>query len=536
MATENGSPISLNSRFLIVNPENGGVLDLLKFWAFNNQESGAKFLESAHDGVIQEGLLVDNTTDHRWVIIVSIIVRKIITVFGKPMEWTGYLVEFILNLLSLNGNFLGLLYNIFHGNVAIPQRDSETFISAIGHLDGRIDLYQSEMLLKETIQPEFWKKILQVGAGSQVLMDLCILASKLAYENANVVRNVVNLHWKMHFVDFYNCWNDYQKEMSTQVFILCNKEKDADLILISFRGTEPFDADDWSTDFDYSWYEIPELGKVHMGFLEALGLGNRMNTSTFREQLQGNNIWSNDFNARHGLDKPSESDKPSGTDENIVPTMGEMTAYYAVRSKLKSLLEEHKNAKFVVTGHSLGGALAILFPTVLVLHKELEVMGRMLGVYTYGQPRVGNEQIGKFMEAHLEHPIPKYFRVVYCNDLVPRLPYDNKTFLYKHFGICLYYNSLYIEQKVEEEPNRNYFGWRYLIPDYLNAIWELFRSFIIGYLYGPEYKESLESILLRIVGLAIPGLSAHSPVDYVNSVRLGRMSSVENGPYPTGQY
>lgn len=82
----------------------------------------------------------------------------------------------------------------------IPQRDSETFISAIGHLDGHIDLFKSEMMLKNTIEPDFWKKILQFGGGSQVLMDLCIIASKLAYENANVVRNVVNLHWKVGFV------------------------------------------------------------------------------------------------------------------------------------------------------------------------------------------------------------------------------------------------------------------------------------------------------------------------------------------------
>lgn len=43
----------------------------------------------------------------------------------------------------------------------------------------------------------------------------------------------------------------------------------------------------------------------------------------------------------------------------------------------------------------------------------------------------------------------------------------------------------------------------------------------MGYLYGPEYKEGWESILLKIVGLVQPGLSAHSPVDYVNCMRLG---------------
>ncbi|KAL8537864.1 hypothetical protein ACS0TY_012843 [Phlomoides rotata] len=464
--------------FLIVRAE-CGILDLLKFLVLNDEESGSKFLQS-FNGVV--GGLLGEGGDHRWVIVVSIIARKIIKVLGKPMEWIGYLLEFLLNLLSLNGNFLGLLCNFLKGSVVMPKRGSESFISAIGHLDGRLQLYN------DFLNDKTW----QVEMGNRGLMDLCMMASKLAYENDKVVRNVVQLYWKMHFVAFYNCWNEYQKEGSTQVFIMCDKPKDARLIVVSFRGTEPFDADDWITDFDYSWYEIPKLGKVHMGFLEALGLGNRANTSSFRNHL------------------------------HVKSEVGEMTtAYYAVRSEVNKLLKEHKNAKFVITGHSLGGALAILFPTVLLLHEEEEMLQRMLGVYTYGQPRVGNRELGRYMESHLEH---RYFRVVYCNDLVPRLPYDNKTFLYKHFGICLYYDSLYIEQKVDEEPNRNYFGFWYLIPEYVNAVWELVRSLTMGYTYGNDYKESWESFALRMVGLAIPGLSAHSPVDYVNSIRLGRRS------------
>lgn len=243
--------------------------------------------------------------------------------------------------------------------------------------------------------------------------------------------------------------------------MLCDKPKDANLILISFRGTEPFDADDWSTDFDYSWYEVPKLGKVHMGFLEALGLGNRTNAVTFYNQLIEMQKEFTPANCVDVSQRSSEGSKASSS--NIVshmkqgggdrhskkivpPDMGEKSAYYAVRRKLKSLLEEHKNAKFVVTGHSLGGALAILFPSVLVLHEEMELMQRLLGVYTFGQPRVGNRKLGRYMEAHLNSMVPKYFRVVYCNDLVPRLPYDDKTFLYKHFGVCLYYDSQFNEQ------------------------------------------------------------------------------------------
>nr|GEW31766.1 putative alpha/beta-Hydrolases superfamily protein [Tanacetum cinerariifolium] len=147
-------------------------------------------------------------------------------------------------------------------------------------------------------------------------------ASKLAYENATVIKNVINLHWKMHFVDFYNCWNEYQKERSTQVFIFCDKPKDANLIVVSFRGTEPFDADDWITDFDYSWYEIPNLGKVHMGFLEAMGLGNRSNTSSFQEVIQVTNT---NVQSSNGFD---EKDKTT-----LFPEMVKMSAYFSVREK-----------------------------------------------------------------------------------------------------------------------------------------------------------------------------------------------------------
>lgn len=231
------------------------------------------------------------------------------------------------------------------------------------------------------------------------------------------------------------CVAEYQKERSTQVFIFCDKPKDANLIVVSFRGTEPFDADDWITDFDYSWYQIPNFGKVHMGFLEAMGLGNRSKTSSFQELIQ---VTKSNVQSSNGFD---DKDK-----KTLFPEMVKMSAYFAVREKLKSLLDEHTNARFIVTGHSLGGALAILFPTVLVLHEEEELLQRLLAVHTFGQPRVGNRKLGRYIESKLQEPNPRYFRVVYCNDLVPRLPYDNKTFLYKHFGVCLYYDSLFVQQ------------------------------------------------------------------------------------------
>lgn len=108
--------------YLIIRPEKGGIGDLYRYLVRADIGSGLKFLEGS-----DEGLVGSVAADHRWVILVSIIARKIIAFLAKPMEWTGYAVEFFLNLLSLNGNLFGLLYNLLHGNlidIVIPYRVS----------------------------------------------------------------------------------------------------------------------------------------------------------------------------------------------------------------------------------------------------------------------------------------------------------------------------------------------------------------------------------------------------------------------------
>ncbi|GLJ29407.1 hypothetical protein SUGI_0579740 [Cryptomeria japonica] len=89
--------------------------------------------------------------------------------------------------------------------------------------------------------------------------------------------------------------------------------------------------------------------------------------------------------------------------------------------------------------------------------EEEKLMEKLLVIYTFGQPRVGDERFGDFMNWKLsKSPVPRYFRIVYSNDLIPRIPYDDDRFMYKHFGTCLYYDSFYSEKNLAEAPNRNF--------------------------------------------------------------------------------
>ncbi|XP_058075611.1 triacylglycerol lipase OBL1-like [Magnolia sinica] len=498
--------------YLLLKPEKGEVSDLFRL-LFSKNINHNKFLDCPSGTEITEAR-------RRWLICVSLTAQVILLRLKNPLSWAGSAIERWLNLLSENTNFYALILNQLQGefpsfshitiiyiyiyisyslircamhgcmrhapddwtiscletyccveNVQpVPDLDSASYKSFIGFLDERLGL----------------DKDIKKG-DNRYHAALSVMAAKLSYENETFIKSTVTDKWKMEFVEYYHCWNDYQEQFSTQAFMLMDKSTAPELIVISFRGTESFNAVDWSTDVDFSFYELRGMGKVHAGFMKALG-------------LQKNQGWPKEI--EQGEKKPAY-------------------AYYAIREKLRDVLRKNDNAKFILTGHSLGGALAVLFPAILAVHKEVWMLERLAGVYTFGQPRVGDEKLGKFVMEQLNKHGGSYYRFVYSNDIVPRLPYDDTTLWFKHFGTCLYYNSFYVGKIVAEEPNKNYFSLWTVLPKLLTAEWEVVRSFAIGYIKGRDYREGWVLRMLRVIGLVFPGFPAHTPQDYVNATRLG---------------
>jgi triacylglycerol lipase len=166
-------------------------------------------------------------------------------------------------------------------------------------------------------------------------------------------------------------------------------------IVIAFRGTT--DARNWLTDLDVE-FEHGDGYRTHAGFTEALeSIEDELHDEIFSVGFMTRKIW--------------------------------------------------------LTGHSLGGALAMLCAKDLASRKELPDSA-LQGVYTFGQPRVGDGNFAGHYNAALKD---RTFRIIHADDIVPRVPWLLGS--YRHAGHEVFFPD------AQAAPVIDCSTWRKLIYD-----------------------------------------------------------------------
>ncbi|KAE8445677.1 hypothetical protein EG329_012975 [Mollisiaceae sp. DMI_Dod_QoI] len=102
-----------------------------------------------------------------------------------------------------------------------------------------------------------------------------------------------------------------------------------------------------------------------------------------------------------------------------------------VESIVEVALASHPSFKIVSTGHSLGGAVAVLIGAML------RNCGKMVDIYTFGQPHLGSVDISNYIQNQAPTQGNNY-RITHYNDVVPQLPehdWGNWDHFYPEFWI-----------------------------------------------------------------------------------------------------
>ena len=177
---------------------------------------------------------------------------------------------------------------------------------------------------------------------------------------------------------------------------------------------------------------LPEVADVHE-IQKSVPYGTRGLVSSFGDDcllvFQGSRNVPNFL-----LDVAALQDSPFSSCQDCRVHKGFYEAWRSLQGAARHALDKlHCHERPLrITGHSLGGAMAMLAAF------ELADKYHIKEVYTFGQPRVGNEAWVKAFEARMAGK--SYFRVVSYMDPVPHLP-PSLLMGYRHAGPEVWYSS-----------------------------------------------------------------------------------------------
>jgi hypothetical protein len=174
--------------------------------------------------------------------------------------------------------------------------------------------------------------------------------------------------------------NDAMLVVAAAYFV---RSEDGRVGVLAFRGTMPNDFINWLTDANTELTNF-QYGKVHTGFYQNV--------------------------------QPLWGDIVDAIEEAQLPRQGGSDASQAPLENL------------YITGHSLGAAMAVIAAARIFTADHVDWQPLVRGVYTYGQPSVGDETFARHFDSQFN-----LYRHVYRYDVVPHMP-PADVGAFPHFG------------------------------------------------------------------------------------------------------
>jgi len=184
------------------------------------------------------------------------------------------------------------------------------------------------------------------------------------------------------------------------------QSRDGRVVILCYRGTPPLDLISWALDAEIEPEQIdigregdPIRGDVHGGFYR--------------------NVRATRFEVVKVLLKAADGQSVAGDGKRVAQPL---EALY-------------------ITGHSLGGAMALLMAIMLKKTQPgteyRELADKLEAVYTFGQPMVASRQLADDLQQDRFFR-DKLMRHIYHRDVIPQLPPIGD---YAHFGQEYHYNG-----------------------------------------------------------------------------------------------
>ena len=277
----------------------------------------------------------------------------------------------------------------------------------------------------------------EYSVGTYNLQDslACALACKLAYFDpdstaAGKLPGTYFKNWGFDSSEFIEVKRG--RDIDTQGYLAKNDQ----VILAAFRGSEKKFAD-WATNLQASKDPAPIAGNAHEGFQDAF-----------------------------------------------------IASAYEIGFRISQMRDN--NQKVWITGHSLGGALAVLLAATILEADSIKTPVDAL--YTFGSPRVGDKKFANELNKCMQGK--SYYRVMNKDDLVPHVPLEMN---FEHAGQrILYFKGE--DDSLGNRPSDNSSGrkWR----EYKELMWRwLGRNMRRGSfkVAGPHVLDSEEGYIAHIL-------------------------------------